>query len=35
MLISLEMHLEASSQIHRSMESLQAKIEELEEWRNS
>ena len=35
MLKSLEKHLEVASQIHRSMESLQAKIEELEEYRNS
>ena len=35
MLKSLEKHLEVASQIRRSMESLQAKIEELEEWRSS
>ena len=35
MLKALENHLEVASQIHRSMESLQAKIEELEEWRSS
>ena len=35
MLKALEKHLEVASQINRSMESLQAKIEELEEWRNS
>jgi predicted RNase H-like nuclease (RuvC/YqgF family) len=35
MLKALENHLEVASQIHRSMESLQVKIEELEEWRSS
>ena len=30
----LEKHLETTSQIYQSMESLQAKIEELEEWKN-
>ena len=35
MLKALEKHLEVASQIHRSMESLQVKIEELEEWRSS
>ena len=34
MLKALEKHLEVASQIHRSMESLQVKIEELEEWRS-
>ena len=34
MLKVLEKYLEVASQIHQSMESLQAKIEELEEWRN-
>ena len=32
---ALEKHLEVASQIHQSMESLQVKIEELEEWRSS
>ena len=35
MLKDLEKHLEVASQIHRSMESLQVKIEELEEHRSS
>ena len=35
MLKYLGKHLEVASQIHRSMESLQVKIEELEEWRSS
>ena len=35
MLKALEKHLEVASQIHRSLESLQVKIEELEEWRSS
>ena len=35
MLKDLEKHLEVASQIHWSMESLQVKIEELEEWRIS
>ena len=35
MLKDLEKHLEVASQIHQSMESLQVKIEELEEWRSS
>ena len=35
MLKYMEKHLEVASQIHRSMESLQVKIEELEEWRSS
>lgn len=34
MLKALEKNLEIASQIHRSMESLQVKIEELEEWRS-
>ena len=34
MLKALEKHLKVASQIHRSVESLQSKIEELEEWRN-
>ena len=34
MLKSLEKHLEVASQIHRNMESLNVKIEELEEWRS-
>ena len=34
MLKYLEKHLEVASQIHGSMESLQVKIEELEEWRS-
>jgi hypothetical protein len=35
MLKALEKHLEVATQIHQSMESLQVKIEELEEWRSS
>ena len=35
MLKALEKHLEVASQIHQSMESLQVKIEELEEWMSS
>ena len=35
MLKALEKNLEVASQIHRSMEYLQVKIEELEEWRSS
>ena len=34
MLKYLEKHFKVASQIHRSMESLQVKIEELEEWRS-
>lgn len=35
MLKALEKHLDVASQIHQSMESLQVKSEELEEWRSS
>ena len=35
MLKALEKHLEVALQTHKSMESLQVKIEEMEEWRSS
>ena len=35
MLKDLEKHLEVLSQIHRSMESLQVKVEKVEDWKSS